>query len=46
MDIDKKIKELQESAEKFKNAYIKHMGVIEFLMLEKQNNEKDNKKDK
>ena len=46
MNIDEKIKELQENAEKFKNAYIKCMGAIEFLTSEKQNAEKDNKKDK
>ena len=40
------LKELQENAEKFKNAYIKCMGAIEFLTSEKQNAEKDNKKDK
>ena len=46
MNIDEKIKELQESAEKFKNAYIKCMGAIEFLTLEKTNQEKNKKKDK
>ena len=54
MNIDEKIKELQEKmiyvvilvVKKFKNAYIKCMGAIEFLTSEKQNAEKDNKKDK
>ena len=46
MNIDEKIKELQESAEKFKNAYIKCMGAIEFLTLEQENKKKDKKKDK
>ena len=46
MNIDEKIKELQESAEKFKNAYIKCMGAIEFLTLEQENKGKDKKKDK
>tara|TARA_R100001594_G_scaffold133206_1_gene173798 strand:- start:528 stop:668 length:141 start_codon:yes stop_codon:yes gene_type:complete len=46
MDYEEKIKELQENAEKFKNAYIKCMGAIEFLTLEQKNKEKDKKKDK
>ena len=46
MNIEEKIKELQENAEKFKNAYIKCMGAIEFLTLEQQNEKKDKKKDK
>ena len=46
MNIDEKIKELQESAEKFKNAYIKCMGAIEFLVSEQEKAEKDKKKDK
>ena len=43
MDYEAKIKELTENAEKFKNAYIKCMGAIEFLTAEE---EKDKKKDK
>ena len=46
MDYEGKIKELQENAEKFKNAYIKCMGAIEFLVSEKEKAEKDKKKDK
>ena len=46
MDYEAKIKELQENAEKFKNAYIKCMGAIEFLTLEQENAKKDKKKDK
>ena len=46
MDYEGKIKELTENAEKFKNAYIKCMGAIEFLTAEKENKEKDKKKDK
>ena len=46
MDYEAKIKELTENAEKFKNAYIKCMGAIEFLTLEQENNKKDKKKDK
>ena len=46
MDYEAKIKELQENAEKFKNAYIKCMGAIEFLTLEQENKDKDKKKDK
>ena len=46
MDIDKKMEELQEHAEKLKNAYIKCMGAIEFLVSEKEKAEKDKKKDK
>ena len=46
MNVDEKIKELEGSAEKFRIAYIKCMGAIEFLTSEKQNAEKDNKKDK
>ena len=46
MDYDAKIKELTENAEKFKNAYIKCMGAIEFLTVEKEKAEKDKKKDK
>ena len=46
MNYEDKIKELQENAEKFKNAYIKCMGAIEFLTLEQQNKKKDKKKDK
>ena len=46
MDYEAKIKELTENAEKFKNAYIKCMGAIEFLTLEQENKKKDKKKDK
>ena len=46
MNVDEKIKELEESAEKFRIAYIKCMGAIEFLTLEKTNQEKNKKKDK
>ena len=46
MDYDVKIKELQENAEKYKNAYIKCMGAIEFLTLEKEKGEIESKKDK
>ena len=46
MDYEAKLKELQENAEKFKNAYIKCMGAIEFLRSENKKEEKDNKKDK
>ena len=46
MDYEAKIKELTENAEKFKNAYIKCMGAIEFLTLEQGNSKKDKKKDK
>ena len=46
MDIEVKIKELQENAEKFKNAYIKCMGAIEFLQSEQKNAEESKKKDK
>ena len=46
MDYESKIKELQENAEKFKNAYIKCLGAIEFLTSEKENKEKDKEKDK
>ena len=46
MNIEEKIKELQENAEKFKNAYIKCMGAIEFLVSEQENAKKDKKKDK
>lgn len=33
---DEKIKEMSEHAKKIENAYIKCMGTIEFLQLEKQ----------
>ena len=46
MNYEDKIKELQENAEKFKNAYIKCMGAIEFLTSEQENSKKDKKKDK
>ena len=46
MDYEVKIKELKENAEKFKNAYIKCMGAIEFLTIEKEKSKKDSKKDK
>ena len=46
MDYEEKLKELQENAEKFKNAYIKCMGAIEFLQLEQKNAEESKKKDK
>ena len=46
MNYDDKIKELRENAEKFRNAYIKCMGAIEFLELEQKNNENDKKDDK
>ena len=46
MNYEGKIKELQENAEKFKNAYIKCMGAIEFLVSEQEKAEKDKKKDK
>tara|TARA_Y100001938_G_C7961602_1_gene364595 strand:- start:113 stop:253 length:141 start_codon:yes stop_codon:yes gene_type:complete len=46
MNVDEKIKELEESAEKFRIAYIKCMGAIEFLRSENKKEEKDNKKDK
>ena len=46
MNYEDKIKELQENAEKFKNAYIKCMGAIEFLVSEQEKSEKDKKKDK
>ena len=46
MDYEAKIKELQENAEKFKNAYIKCMGAIEFLTSEQEKEKKDEKKDK
>ena len=46
MNYEDKIKELQENAEKFKNAYIKCMGAIEFLTLEQESSKKDKKKDK
>ena len=44
MDYETKIKELTENAEKFKNAYIKCMGAIEFLISEQEKAEKDKKK--
>ena len=46
MNVDEKIKELEESAEKFRIAYIKCMGAIEFLVSEQEKAEKDKKKDK
>ena len=46
MDYDTKIQELQENADKLKNAYIKCMGAIEFLTIEKEKSKKDTKKDK
>lgn len=46
MDYEEKLKELQENAEKFKNAYIKCMGAIEFLQLEQKNAKESKKKDK
>ena len=46
MNYEGKIKELQENAEKFKNAYIKCMGAIEFLVSEQEKSGKDKKKDK
>ena len=46
MDYEAKIKELTENAEKFKNAYIKCMGAIEFLVSEQEKAQKDKKKDK
>ena len=46
MNYEEKIKELQENAKKFENAYIKCMGAIEFLTIEKEKAQKDKKKDK
>ena len=50
MNYEEKIKELQENAKKFENAYIKCIGTIEFLTIEKQKAQqklsKDKKKDK
>ena len=41
-----KIKEMMENAEKFKNAYIKCMGAVEFMQTEQKNSEESKKKDK
>lgn len=46
MDFDEKIKEMTENAKKLENAYIKCMGAIEFLTIEKEKAQKDKKKDK
>ena len=46
MNYEEKIKELQENAKKFENAYIKCMGAIEFLVSEQEKAQKDKKKDK
>ena len=46
MNFEEKLKELHENAEKFKNAYIKCMGAIEFLQSEQKNAEESKKKDK
>tara|TARA_R100000808_G_scaffold22081_2_gene47899 strand:+ start:1134 stop:1274 length:141 start_codon:yes stop_codon:yes gene_type:complete len=46
MDFDKKIEDLQKTADNFRNAYMKCMGAIEFLQLEKEAIKKDKKKDK
>ena len=46
MEYDKKIKELQENAKKFENAYIKCMGAIEFLVSEQKKAQESKKKDK
>ncbi len=48
MDYEAKIKELTDNAEKFKNAYVKTMGALEFLMAEqaKEEEKKEEKKDK
>jgi len=47
---DNKIKEMTENAKKFENAYIKCIGTIEFLTVEKEKAQqelsKDKKKDK
>ena len=46
MDYEEKLKELHDNAEKFKNAYIKCMGAIEFIQSEQKNAEESKKKDK
>jgi hypothetical protein len=46
MDYDAKIKEMTENAKKFENAYIKCIGTIEFLTIEKERAQKESSKDK
>ncbi len=41
-----KIKEMTENAKKFQNAYIKCIGTIEFLTIEKEKAQKELSKDK
>ena len=46
MNYEEKIKELQENAKKFENAYIKCIGAIEFLVSEQKEAQESKKKDK
>lgn len=43
MDYDKEIQKYEEQAEKAKAAYMQCLGVVQYLKLEKEKNEKKDK---